>query len=93
MDLAYPPAPRMDLVDILNGQLVPDPYRWLEVAGSDQTREWLTAQDGLYEGQRDASAGREAFAARLADLQAAGTVSPPVWRGGRRFFLRRGPGS
>ncbi|MEP7024824.1 MAG: prolyl oligopeptidase family serine peptidase, partial [Actinomycetota bacterium] len=92
MNREYPAAPRIDVTDNLHGNLVPDPYRWLEDAGSDATREWLTPQDTLYAAHRDAWAGRDAFAARLTELLGAGTVSPPVWRGDRRFFLRRGPG-
>src|SRR6185437_1241581 len=36
--------------------------------------------------------GRERLAARLAELQHAGLVSPPVWRGDRQFYLRREAG-
>src|SRR5215467_2402506 len=32
------------------------------------------------------------LAARIAELTATGLVSSPVWRGERRFFLRREPG-
>ena len=43
---------------------------------------------------RTGTAGRggTAFAERLTELLAAGIVGPPVWRGSRRFFMRRGPG-
>jgi prolyl oligopeptidase len=92
MTTAYPPALRSELQDSINGFLVADPYRWLEDPGSEETRAWLAAQDALYAEQLAALPGREALATRLAELLGAGTVSTPVWRGGRQFFLRRMPG-
>jgi prolyl oligopeptidase len=85
----YPPAERLDLVEQLHGTPVADPYRRLEEAADPGTVEWSTAQDDLF---RDAAAtwpGREALAGRLAELLSAGVVGVPVWRGGRRFFVRR----
>ena len=48
MDSAYPRAQRQDIIDIIHGQAVPDPYRWLEDAGSAQTQDWLRGQDELF---------------------------------------------
>ncbi|MGH3124385.1 MAG: hypothetical protein ACRDND_25655 [Streptosporangiaceae bacterium] len=42
----YPPARRDGLVENLQGQPVPDPYRWLEDAAGADAREWLAAQEG-----------------------------------------------
>ncbi|HEY7360897.1 MAG TPA: prolyl oligopeptidase family serine peptidase, partial [Streptosporangiaceae bacterium] len=70
---------------------VPDPYRWLEDPGSDETRVWLAAQDTLAAGHLAALPARAALAARIAELTATGLVSSPIWRGERRFFLRREP--
>lgn len=89
----YPSAPRLDLVDDLPTGApvaqVPDPYRWLEDADDPQTVEWSAAQDALLERQRESWAARDSFAARVRDLLGAGVVGPPVWRGDRRFFVRR----
>jgi len=92
MEPGYPAAPRADATDNLNGVRIPDPYRWLEDPGSGETGEWLAGQDALYAAYRDGWPRRAGFAERLTELMAAGMVSPPVWRGSRRFFLRRGPG-
>ena len=35
----YPAAPREDRVELLHGQPVSDPYRWLEDAGAPATQE------------------------------------------------------
>jgi prolyl oligopeptidase len=88
---SYPAAPRLDVTDILHGEAVEDPYRWLEAPDSQQTRDWLQAQDMLYAGYAAGLAGRERLAARLTELLRAGEVSPPVWRGARQFSARREP--
>ena len=41
----YPAARRLDLVEDLFGHHVADPYRWLEDAGSAETRQWLAAEE------------------------------------------------
>jgi prolyl oligopeptidase len=90
--LRYPEAERLDLVELLYGHRVADPYRWLEDPADPRTRTWSTAQDELARANLDALPGREALAARLHDLVSAGSVSAPLWRAGRRFSTRREPG-
>ena len=89
---SYPPARRLDLTDGLHGHAVPDPYRWLEDAGSEESQSWLAAQDALLTEHMAGLTGRETLAARIYELLGAGSVSAPVWRGERRFFTRRAPG-
>ncbi len=88
----YPDAHRADHVDVLHGTAVPDPYRWLESADDTRTTQWATAQRHLTRAERDAWTTRDAFAEQVERLLGAGTVSPPYWRGQRRFITRREPG-
>ena len=88
----HPPAPRLDLVEVLHGREVADPYRWLEDAHAEQTRQWSAAQDRLARQHLDALPGRERLARRLEELLATGAVGTPAWRGGRPFWTRRAPG-
>ena len=90
--VSYPAATRQDIHEQLHGHDVADPYRWLEDAGSEPTRAWQSAQDELWDQVRAGLPGREHLAARLAQFQNAGVVSPPVWRGERQFYLRREAG-
>lgn len=87
--MRYPVAGRESVVDDLHTHLVPDPYRWLEDPVSDRTRDWLGAQDELWHGYATTLAARERFRSRVAELSDVGTVTPPMWRGNRRFWLRR----
>lgn len=99
--LRYPPARVDDVVDLLHGRPVADPYRWLEDPDDAATQEWSAAQDAVYATYRaelvERAAGT-AFAAgtldqRLRSLLGAGHVGTPVWRGDLRFQTRREPGA
>ncbi|MBE1535706.1 prolyl oligopeptidase family serine peptidase [Actinomadura algeriensis] len=91
------PAARRDaVVDRLHGHEVADPYRWLEDVDDPGCAAWLDAQAETFARHAGAWPDRDAWRARLADAAGAGgaavpVVSPPVWRQGRRFFLRRTP--
>src|SRR4051794_9039782 len=89
LSTAYPPARRQEIVEDLHGHRVADPYRWLEEAGSEETRAWLTAQDELFHRAVDGLPGRERLRKRISELLGAGHVSSPTWRGDVRFFMRR----
>ena len=88
----YPAAPRLDLVEDLHGVAVPDPYRWLEDRDDERTVAWLAQQAALMAGERASWRLRDRFAERVTALLGAGTISPPYWRGTRRFLTRREPG-
>ncbi len=88
-ELHYPDARRLDIAEEMSGHVLRDPYRWLEDPGSAETRAWLAAQDALFAGFAASLPGRDALAARIAELMRTGSVSPPAWRGDRQFFLRR----
>ena len=88
----YPPADRLDVVDVLHGREVADPYRWLEDAADPRTVTWSAGQDALCRAHLDALPGRDRLADRLTELLQAGSVGTPAWRGGRAFWTRRDPG-
>ncbi len=89
--MTYPVAPRSDLVETLHGQPVADPYRWLEDPSSPETRAWSQAQDELYAEQMATWPGRDRAGTRIGELLASGMIGVPIWRGERRFQMRRDP--
>jgi prolyl oligopeptidase len=86
-----PPATRVDVsVEIVHGEPVADPYRWLEEGESDETRAWVAAQNAYTRSVLDGLPCREAIHARLDLLLTTGSVGTPVVRGRRYFYERRG---
>lgn len=89
-----PPAPpwpatrRDDVVDVVGGKEVVDPYRWLEDERSDEVQGWMKAQDEYARGVLRALPGRDALAARFRELYYVDAVSTPLMRGDRYFYVR-----
>ena len=49
IDPRYPAAPAGDTVDVVHGETIPDPYRWLEDGNLAETRSWTGQQNALTE--------------------------------------------
>ena len=89
-----PPAPsaaRGDEAEVLHGERIADPYRWLERDGAE-TRAWTEAQNTRTRGALDAVPDRARFAARLRELLGIGLLGVPRPMGERVFFERRSGG-
>lgn len=88
MPMKYPDAKRLDIVDVIHGHEVGDPYRWLEDAADPDTVAWSKAEDDLTFPYLAQLPGRDATAARIRAL-IPGDVGVPALRGERSFFMRR----
>ncbi|MGH9533920.1 MAG: prolyl oligopeptidase family serine peptidase [Terriglobales bacterium] len=71
------------------GRRIQDPYHWLESPHTAQTQAWITRQDAYTHRLLAQVPAIAQVAARLRPLIAIGTVSTPVERGGRLYYLRR----
>ena len=86
--LAYPPACRGGLVDVLHGVAVPDPYRWLEDLDSAETRAWVAAENRVTFAYLDGIAARQGIRRRLTELWNYEKYGLPTKEGGRYFFAK-----
>ena len=86
---SYPASRTSDTVDLLHGEAIPDPYRWLEDGDSAETQAWTGAQNALTSARLEAVPGREAIRGRLEELLQIGAVGAPSPARGRYFYLRR----
>lgn len=86
--LKYPDSPRADLVEILHGVEVPDPYRWLEEIDSEQTRHWVAAQNELTFDYLGRITARDKIRQRITQLWDYEKYDTPFKRGDRYFFSR-----
>jgi prolyl oligopeptidase len=87
----YPDAQRQDLIEVLHGRRVADPYRWLEDAADPRTRRWSVEQDVLFETARAEWTDRGRWQELLEQSFAAEETGLPRPRGDSTFHLRRGP--
>ncbi|HEX7336444.1 MAG TPA: prolyl oligopeptidase family serine peptidase [Gemmatimonadales bacterium] len=86
---AYPETPAYDLEDVLHGETIADPYRWLEDGDAPETRRWTEEQNALTQAHLAAVPGRERIRARLEQLLSIGVLGAPTPVRGRYFYLRR----
>jgi prolyl oligopeptidase len=86
----YPATRRTDTAEMLHGVRVADPYRWLEEEKSPEVQAWMATQDGLARDHLRRIPGRDAIAARLAQVLYVDSVDVPRHFGSRYFYFRRG---
>jgi prolyl oligopeptidase len=85
---AYPPSHREKVEQDLFGEKVADPYRWLEDEKSPEVKQWMKAQDQLTRDYLSKIPGRDALAERFKQLLYIDSISAPVRRGKRFFYVR-----
>ncbi|HET6964858.1 MAG TPA: prolyl oligopeptidase family serine peptidase [Acidimicrobiales bacterium] len=84
----YPSAPRDDVVDVLHGTEVRDPYRPLEDPDDEGTVAWVKEENALTEDFLAAIPARSAIRARIAEMWDYPKTGVPCERGGRWFQMR-----
>jgi prolyl oligopeptidase len=87
--LDYPQTPKSETTEVLHGETIADPYRWLEDGESPETRQWTDTQNALTRSYLDAVPGRALLHRRLDELLAIGAISVPTPARGRYFYQRR----
>ena len=85
-------ARRDDVVDVLHGHRIADPYRWLEDSSSKATQVWTHQQHTRTHKLLGAIPGRDRIEAELTDLLQVGAVSDARQVQGRYFYMRRAGG-
>jgi prolyl oligopeptidase len=88
MHLTYPASQKLDHTDDYHGTKVADPYRWLEEPDSDQTRNWVEAQNKVTFEWLAQIPNREPLRRRLTELWNYERFGLPHKKGGRYFYTR-----
>ena len=86
--LAYPKARKANQVDRYHGIDVPDPYRWLEIPDSEETRSWIQAQNSLTFRYLGKISQRAPIRRKLERLWNYERYSVPHKEGGRYFYRK-----
>lgn len=82
----YPSSRQGDVVEMIHGTAVPDPYRWLEDPESPQTQAWVAAQNEFTRAYLDEIPARAAWEERLTELWNYPKWSAPERKGDRIFY-------
>ncbi len=87
----YPQTPKGDVVDEYFGNKVADPYRWLEDDMSEETAQWVDAQNKVTFEYLHSIEGRESVKSRLTEIWDYPKVGSP-WKSGGRWFVMKNTG-
>ncbi len=79
--MKYPQTNKVDVVDDYHGHKVADPYRWLEDTESEETAEWVEAQNEVTNAYLQSLRSRPAMRARLEKLWNYERYDLPIRRG------------
>ena len=86
--LKYPETKKCDTVDNYFGTAVADPYRWLEDDFSDETANWVKAQNEVTNNYLAKISYRDKMKNRLQEIMNYPKESAPSKKGNRYFFYR-----
>ena len=86
--LKYPETKKCDTVDNYFGTAVSDPYRWLEDDFSDETANWVKAQNDVTNNYLAKISYRDKMKNRLQEIMNYPKESAPSKKGNRYFFYR-----
>jgi prolyl oligopeptidase len=86
---APPSAPRDQVVDLLHGVRVPDPYRWLEDPSSPRTRAWIQSEQRYTHRLLDHQPSLDRVKSDLRTLTALETPEAVIYRRGRYVILKK----
>ena len=90
VEVGSPPRTAVAVVaDTLHGQVVEDPYRWLEDGDSPETRAWIDAQNAYTDAVFTQLPDRGRLTALMTSLLKVDQTGTPTEQGGRYFFTRR----
>ncbi len=85
-----PPGTEVSIVvDTVHGEIITDPYRWLEGGDDPKVQKWTDGQNAYTRFWLDRIPQRETVYKRLEKLMSIGYLGTPVVRGDRVFFRKR----
>src|SRR5215831_9580631 len=88
--LPTPPAARQANVrEVIHGVEIVDPYRWLEDSASEETRNWVTAQNAYMHSLLDPIPMRPKIQKRVDEMFRHDFATGAFQEGGDYFFYKR----
>lgn len=86
--MSYPETQKVDTVDTYFGNKIPDPYRWLENDRSEETGNWVKAQNATTSDYLSKIPFRDKIKERLTKIWNYEKKSAPFKKGSNYFFYK-----
>ncbi|MFN8577450.1 MAG: prolyl oligopeptidase family serine peptidase [Candidatus Sericytochromatia bacterium] len=86
--IVYPQSKKIDVKENYHGNIIHDPYRWLEDPHSEDTKKWVDEQNLVTRKYIDSSSIKDKFKSRLTELWNYPKYSAPTKEGDRYFFYK-----
>jgi prolyl oligopeptidase len=84
----FPETRRDDVVEVLHGRAIADPYRWLEDPDSDETADWVKRQNEFTAAYLDSLPDRSWFLETMQQVMKQPRAGVPFKRAGHYFVSR-----
>ncbi|MGM0597867.1 MAG: hypothetical protein ACQES9_12605, partial [Myxococcota bacterium] len=82
-------ARRQGIKEKIHGEVIKDPYRWLEKGDSFETKQWLETQNRCAHKYFEQMPYREQINKRLKEISHVPKLSAPIRKGNRYFYKKR----
>jgi prolyl oligopeptidase len=84
--MKYPITHKVDVKETIHGEVIEDPYRWLEDFTSDEVEEWVVAQNNFSNNFLSGNAFKDEISKTLEKIWVTDSMGLPFVRGGRTFY-------
>ena len=84
--MKYPITHKVNVQETIHGEVIEDPYRWLEDFTSDEVREWVTTQNNFSDNFLSGNAFKNKISRTLEEIWVTDTMGLPFVRSGRTFY-------
>jgi len=84
--MKYPITHKVDVQETIHGEVIEDPYRWLENFTSDEVEEWVATQNNFSDSFLSGNTFKKEISRTLDEIWVTDTMGLPFIRSGRTFY-------
>ncbi|MDC0073058.1 prolyl oligopeptidase family serine peptidase [Gammaproteobacteria bacterium] len=84
--MKYPITKKTEVSEVIHGEIVDDPYRWLEDFTSDEVDEWVNKQNNFSDQFLSGNSYKNNISKNLEEIWETDTIGLPFIRGGKTFY-------
>ena len=84
--MKYPITKKIEVSEVIHGEIVDDPYRWLEDFTSDEVEEWVNKQNNFSDQFLSGNSYKNNISKNLEEIWETDTIGLPFIRGGKTFY-------